>query len=86
LLYVYQEAPGRALRAIYFDSEGHVIHYEVSTPDANTVHFVSLPSEASPQFRLVYRLKDSRMSGTFQMRAPGEKDWKSYLEWSGGRK
>jgi len=32
LLYLYQEAEGQPLRAIYLDNEGHVIHYAVSTP------------------------------------------------------
>src|SRR5215831_6339460 len=27
LLYVYTESPGTGLKAIYFDNEGHVIHY-----------------------------------------------------------
>jgi hypothetical protein len=85
LLYVYQDAP-HALRAIYFDNEGHVIHYDVATPDANTALFVSTPSTSGPQFRLVYRLEDARLSGKFQMRAPGATDWKSYLEWSGRRR
>lgn len=83
LLYVYEDAPAHALRAIYFDNEGHVIHYDVATPDARTAQFVSAPSTSGPQFRLVYRLENARLSGMFQMRAPGEKDWKSYLEWSG---
>ena len=34
VLYVFQEAPGQLLKAIYFDNEGHVIHYDVTTPDA----------------------------------------------------
>ncbi len=32
LLYVYLNAPGQPLKAIYFDNEGHVIHYDVSSP------------------------------------------------------
>jgi uncharacterized protein YaiE (UPF0345 family) len=26
------------------------------------------------------------MSGKFQMKMPGQPDWKTYLEWSGGKK
>ena len=40
-LYVYQEAENEPLKAIYFDNEGHVIHYAVSTPDSNTAVFIS---------------------------------------------
>ena len=85
LLYVFQEIEGHPLKGIYFDNEGHVIHYDVSAPAPNTVIFLS-PESAGPQFRLVYELNDSVMSGKFQMRMPGQADWKSYLEWAGSRK
>lgn len=85
LLYVYQDAPGQSFKAIYFDSEGHVIHYDVSTPSATSVLLTSDPSRAGPQFRLSYELHDSKMSGKFQIRAPGQADFKSYLEWSGAK-
>jgi hypothetical protein len=86
LLYVYQDAPGQPLKAIYFDNEGHVIHYDVSTPDATTAIFVSDSSQQGPQFRLTYELKGAVMSGKFQMRMPGQPEWKSYLEWSGAKR
>jgi len=86
VLYVYQEAETQPLKAIYFDNEGHVIHYTVSTPDSSTAIFISDPSSSGPQFRLVYELKSAVMSGKFQMRMPGQAAWKSYLEWSGGKK
>src|SRR5277367_347670 len=41
VLYVYQDAQNQPLKAIYFDNEGHVIHYDVSTPDASTAIFIS---------------------------------------------
>jgi hypothetical protein len=59
LLYVYQEAAGQPYRAIYFDNEGHVIHYEVSVPTASSVIFLSDPSRPGPQFRLSYELNGS---------------------------
>lgn len=83
LLYVYEDSAGGSLKAIYFDDEGHVIHYEVTTPEPFTAMFVSPPSPASPQFQLIYRLKGGYMSGKFQMRMPGQPEWRSYLEWSG---
>jgi hypothetical protein len=86
LLYVYEEAQGQPLKAIYLDNEGHVIHYVVSTPDRTTALFVSEASPSGPQFQLVYQLKDAVMSGKFQMRMPGQADWRSYLEWSGAKK
>jgi hypothetical protein len=86
LLYVYQDGPGQPLKAIYFDNEGHVIHYGVSTPDPTTAVFLSEASQPGPQFRLIYELKGSIMSGKFQIHMPGQADWKSYLEWSGEKK
>jgi hypothetical protein len=86
LLYIYTDAPGQPLRAIYFDNEGHVIHYNVSAPNSTTAEFLSDAAQPGPQFRLIYQLKDSIMSGKFQIRMPGQQDWKSYLEWSGARK
>lgn len=83
LLYVFAERPGQPLKAIYFDNEGHVIHYDVSAPNTTTAVFLSDPSVPGPQFRLTYELKDSVMSGRFQMHLPGQTEWKSYLEWSG---
>jgi hypothetical protein len=86
LFYVYQEASGQPYRAIYFDNEGHVIHYEVSVPTASSVIFLSDPSRPGPQFRLSYELNGSTMSGKFQMRMTGQAEFKSYLEWSGAKK
>jgi hypothetical protein len=85
VLYVYRDAENQPLKAIYFDNEGHVIHYAVSTPDSTTAMFVSDASPSGPQFRLVYELKGAVMSGKFQMRM-GQAEWKSYLEWSGAKK
>ena len=82
MLYVYEEAPGRKLKAIYFDNEGHVIHYDVTTPTPATAIFLSEPAPG-PRFRLEYELKGSIMNGKFQVQIPGQSDWKSYLEWSG---
>jgi hypothetical protein len=86
LLYLYPDTAGQPLKAIYFDNEGHVIHYDVTTPAPNTAILVSAASSNGPQFRLMYELKGQGMLGKFQMRMPGQNDFRSYLEWSGGRK
>ncbi len=83
LLYVYPEGAG--LKAIYFDNEGHTIHYDVTTPTPSSVVFLSDPGSPGPRFRLMYELKDGVMSGKFQMQPPGQAEWRSYLEWSGGK-
>jgi len=86
LLYLYQDAAGLPLKAIYFDNEGHVIHYELTTPAPNKAVFLSAASQGGPQFRLIYELKGQVMLGKFEMRMPGQSEFRSYLEWSGGRK
>jgi hypothetical protein len=86
LLYVYLDAMAKSYKAIYFDNEGHVIHYEVSTPTPTTAIFLSSPTQPGPQFQLTYELKGSTMYGKFQMRMPAQTEFKSYLEWSGERK
>jgi hypothetical protein len=85
LLYLYQDTAGEPLKAIYFDNEGHVIHYDVTTPAPNTALLVSAAAPSGPQYRLIYELKGSIMSGKFQLRPPGQSEFRSYLEWSGAR-
>ena len=86
LLYLYQDAAGQPLKAIYFDNEGHVIHYDVTTPAPNTAVLVSPASPNGPQFRLIYELKGPAMVGKFQLRIPGKSEFRSYLEWAGEKK
>lgn len=85
LLYIYLDAPGQPLRAIYFDNEGHTLHYTVATPTPTTAVFVSEPGYG-PQLRLLYELKDGVLYGKFQVMPPEATEWKSYLEWSGGKR
>ena len=83
LLYIYPKAGG-SFQAIYFDNEGHVIHYDITTPAPQSAVFLS--TDPGPQFRLTYELKGMTISGKFQMKMPGQGEFRSYLEWSGGRK
>ncbi len=85
LLYIFQEMPGSGLKADYFDSEGHVIHYDLTTPTPTSVVFLSTPGPG-PQFKLSYELSGNVMTGRFQMHMPGQGEWRTYLEWSGSRK
>ena len=84
LLYVFRDVPGSALKADYFDNEGHVIHYDVSTPTPTSVMFLSAASPG-PQFRLSYELTAGVMTGKFQMHMPGQGELRTYLQWSGSR-
>jgi hypothetical protein len=70
--------------AIYFDNEGHTIHYDVTMPDASTVVFFS--NAPGPHFRLIYHFDGLVMNGSFQVAPPNSNEFTSYLEWSGTRK
>jgi len=64
LMVMYQEAG--VSKAVYFDNEGHVIHYSVSiSKDQSTLVYVSDPQPSTPRFRLTYT-KASKDKLTFQ--------------------
>ncbi len=85
LLYIYPDAPGQPLKAIYFDNEGHVIHYGVSVPEPGSVVFLSEGAGGGPQFRLMYTFRNGSMAGSFAMQMPGQTAWRPYLEWTGAK-
>ena len=89
LMVIYQEPDGKATRAIYFDNEGHVIHYSVGfSRDQNTVTFLSDPSATSPRFRFTYnKVKSGSMTFQFDIAPPGKPEaFSRYLEGSLHRK
>lgn len=73
-----------AIKADYFDSEKHVIHYAVQTRGPRDVVFVSEPKASEPRYRLAYSLgADGLLKGTFEMAASGSPDdFKPLLTWS----
>ena len=74
-----------ALRAIYFDSEGHVIRYAV-TMFGDRIIFTSEPSRSAPQYRFTYaRQSASELRMKFEIAAPG-KGFATYLEGAAKRK
>lgn len=79
LMVVYlDETTGRP-RAIYFDSEGHTIRYAVES-QGDALVFESEPGESGPNYRLTYRPAGEKVNGKFEIRAPGEKEYKTYLD------
>lgn len=77
LLVVYP-APveGDAFRAIYFDNEGHVIHYAVTvSADGNQIIFQSETVAGQPRFRLTYgKTGTDEVQVVFAIAAPGKPD------------
>jgi hypothetical protein len=86
LLVLYPTMEG-AFRAIYFDSEGHVINYGVSTTSSPPgAVFLSDESAGMPRFRLSYRLNaDGTLYIGFEMAPPGSGEFSMYLEGVGRR-
>jgi hypothetical protein len=86
ILYLYSAAPGQPYRAIFFDSVGHVLQYDVSSPSPNKAVFLSDASAPGPRFRLTYELAAGKMLGTFEMLPPGGAPAQVLSSWSGAKK
>jgi hypothetical protein len=71
LMIVYMD--GEVPRAIYFDSENHIIKYDVKFPSGNAVVF---ESDGPPGYRLSYTLDGKNLNGKFEVGG------KTYLTWT----
>jgi len=83
LMIVYQEPPAASLHAIYFDNEGHVIHYAVHIdPSARTAVFLSELEAGSPRYRLTYATKaPDTVSIKFEVASPEKPEqFRTYIE------
>ena len=85
LLVIYAGTPDQPLHAIYFDSEGHVIHYRVSARPKAVV-FDSEPDQAGPRYRLSYELTNESLTGKFEIAPPKSQEYKVYLTWTAVKK
>jgi len=82
LMVVYAAPPG--LRAVYFDNEGHVIHYLVAVAPGR----VTLESDPGPgpRFKLVYERRGAdEVVATFSIAPPG-KPYQVYVSGSARRR
>ncbi len=89
LTIVYQESGETQLRAIYFDDEGHTIHYTVEpSADGNSVAFLSEASDSQPRYRLTYRkTADDRVAIQFEIAPPGKPEaFSTYIQATARRK
>jgi hypothetical protein len=79
LMFVYPESGGNPSKAIYFDNEGHIIHYSV----VYSGELIVLTSEKNgnmPVFRLTYNaLNPETINTKFEMSQDGEK-FSTYIE------
>jgi hypothetical protein len=81
LMVIYPVAGGSAHRAVYFDNEGHVIHYTAEwSADGKTLTFLSDPAPGAPRFRLVYGVSaPEELTVTFEAAPPGESRFSPYV-------
>jgi hypothetical protein len=80
LMIIYLDSPTTPPRAIYFDTEGHVIRYNVTIPAPNRVVFESEPSQPGPSYRLTYWLEGAALNGKFEVGG------KQYMAWTSRKK
>jgi hypothetical protein len=84
LMIVYHDGATHDLRAIYFDSEEHLIHYAIKS-SGNGVEFLSEGAPNAPRFRLTYTSAGpERLKLKFEI-APQGKDFATYIEASAHR-
>jgi len=81
LMVIYFDSPEAAPKAIYFDSEGHVIRYNLTFPSPNRAVFESDAAQPGPKFRLTYWLEGASLDGKFEIAAPSS-EYKTYLSWA----
>ena len=76
-----------AVRADYFDSEGHTIRYLVTATAGREAVFVSESMESTSSYRLTYSLDpDGSLNGKFEMAFPDRPDlFAQYLAWTARR-
>jgi hypothetical protein len=89
LMIVYQEPGETKLRAIYFDDEGHTIHYTVAAAaDGTMVQFLSHASPTQPGYRLTYRKTgEDRVAIRFEIAPPDHQEaFSTYIEATARRK
>lgn len=81
LMVIYLDALNDTPRAIYFDTEGHIIRYNLAFPTANKVVFESDGIQPGPRYRLSYWLNADALDGRFEVAPPGA-DYKTYMSWT----
>jgi hypothetical protein len=80
LMIIYLDGPADKPRAIFFDTEGHTIRYNLTFPKPDTAVFESDGTQPGPKYRLTYWMENGGLNGKFEVAPPGA-GYKSYLNW-----
>lgn len=89
LMVVYADRYQKAVKALYTDNEGHVIHYTLSaSDDGKTITFLSPAASPVPIFKLIYAFSDeNNVVITFQVaQANTPDDFHTYISGKAHRK
>lgn len=78
---------GSAARAVYFDNEGHVIHYTAEIGE-DRITFISGAEPKSPRFRLTYtKVAEGKVGIHFEIAPPGKPEaFAPYIDATARRK
>jgi hypothetical protein len=76
LTIIYPGAAGERAQAVYFDNEGHQIHYTAEwSGDGKELTMVSEPAAGAPRFRFTYKLlAPTELRVSFDIAPPGKPD------------
>ena len=88
LIYVYHDPQDNSVRAIFFDGEGHVIRYALTTVSADdSVVFVSDAAPGGTRCRMTYvRTGADSVTEKFEIAPPGKPDdFAPYVEFTAKR-
>ncbi len=87
LMVMHREGAAGAVRAEYFDNEGHVIRYGVSV-SGDRVVFLGEAVAGQPRFRFTYVMReDGELGIEFEIAAPNEQEnFKPYIQARARRK
>jgi len=82
-LMVIYGVSGVGARADYYDNEGHVIRYILTSPAPGQAVFLSEANDGGPRFRLSYTLEaNGVLKGEFAVAPPGaQRPFRPYLTW-----
>jgi len=81
LMVIYANAG--AIRADYFDTEGHVIRYAVRADEPNRATFTSDAVTGEPRYRLTYVRAEGQLNGSFEIAPPSAPtSFTTYLTWT----
>jgi len=81
LMTIHPAPDGRDAEAMYYDNEGHVIHYAATwSSDEHVLVMLSLPDAGAPRFKLTFTFEQfDRLAVVFEIAPPGSVEFRRYV-------